>query len=71
MGKLGGESEKREGGKEKQWKKECVSRMKKKCLVRQKVEMEVNKYRGKKRNMTFLRPCVLVVITAVHSRLKR
>ena len=33
---------------EKQWKKECVSRMKKKCLVRQKVEMEVNKYRGKK-----------------------
>ena len=33
--------------------KECVSRVKKKCLVGQKVEMGVNKYRGNKRNRTF------------------
>ena len=33
--------------------RESVSQMKQKCLVRQKVEMEVNKYRGNKQNTTF------------------
>lgn len=48
--------------------RECVSQIEKKCLVRQKVRIEVNKYRGTRETLPFPLPCTLVIITVVHSR---